>query len=397
MSEFVLLLGARLMGGSYIDAIHQEKHKAVVVDVRANLDRWSDICDVAIELSEDSPEAWVAAALAAARSHPLAAVIAYADEQVIAAAIVAQLQGLPSPGLLAAIASRNKSTIRSINSFASLPQPRALISPYVGLAELGGVETSVVVQKVLGGAGSEGVSLVAKCDAPIPSEGPVILEEYVEGDYFSSELFIADGEIVFTNHTSKTSGGPPEFVDLGHLVGVRLPRGVSREAERMLRSIVSGYRIAWGIVHIEWISACGRLAIIEFAVRTPGDFLMYGIERAHGFDAFGAVVRIGLGHKPLAAVHHHRSVGVSFFPIVEGDPGSALDLIKDRWAESGLYIGYWRSEQAARRLESSDDRNHHVLVVGDDERAARQLALEIQAALHEHAWNAEQSNARERV
>ena len=384
MSEFVVLLGARLMGGSYLQEIHRAGMKAIVVDERDQIDRWKGRWDLAVTIAEDTPEAWLAGALEAAASVTVAGVIAYADEQVIAAAVVAEQLGLPGPGLFAAMASRDKSVIRSVNAFAGIPQPRALTAPFEGLDDLGGRDTAVVVQKVLSSAGSEGVRLVPKNEAPLPSNDTIILEEYVRGEYFSSEIFVVEGEIVFANHTSKTSGGPPEFVDLAHLVGVSVPVSVATAAAAMLDKLVDTFRIGSGIAHIEWIAVAeGRVAVIEFAVRTPGDFLMYGIERAHGFNSFEAVVQIALGRRPHPARHPYGRVAVSFFPVVLGDAGAARDLLESRWSGDDLFIGYWRDESSNPVLVSSDDRNHHVLLVAADQNAACRLAAEAQDALSE--------------
>lgn len=381
MSDYVLLLGARLMGGSYIEAIHREGRRALVIDGRAQLDRWNEVWDDAIVVNEESDEDWVRAATAAARSHKIVGVVAYSDDQVIAAAVVADLLGLPGPGLLASIASRNKSTIRSVNVALDIPQPTALVTPFDGLDELGGPDAAVVVQKVLGGSGSEGVQMVSKDEAPLPHDEPVILEEYVQGAYYSSELFVADGVVCFTNHTAKTTGGPPEFVDFGHVVGVRLPATVADEAETMLEGLVAGYQISWGVVHVEWIAAAGRLAVIEFAVRTPGDFLMYGIERAHGFDAFGAVVRASIGLEPKPAEHPCGRAAATFFPRVPGDPAVARKVLEERWGHAELFVGKWRPESAPDLQRSSDDRHHHVLVVGADEGTVRDLARQVERDL----------------
>jgi hypothetical protein len=382
MSESVLLLGARLMGGSYLDAIHRAGKLAVVVEEQKQIERWGGQWDSAVAIAEDTPEAWMAGALEAASTHHVVAVVAYADEQVIAAAVVADQLGIPGPGLLAATASRDKSIIRSINAFAGIPQPKALTAPFDGLLELGGLDTDVVVQKVLDGAGSEGVRLVSKAEAPLESSETVILEEYVRGDYFSSELFVRDGAIFFASHTSKTSGGPPEFVDLAHLVGVALPSALRLNAISMLEQIIATYRISNAIVHVEWISAPGqRLAVIEFAVRTPGDFLMYGIERAHAFDAFGAVVNIALGKRPDPPRHPFHKVAVSFFPTITGDPDRARQTLERAYSLHELFVGYWRTQPSSGMLTSSDDRNHHVLLAASTVEAALELMASVQHML----------------
>ncbi len=56
-------------------------------------------------------------------------------------------------------------------------------------------------------------------------KGSVLLCEFIEGDEYGFEGFMLDGKLVFHLVTRKIMSPPPYFVEMGHIVPVRMSPG----------------------------------------------------------------------------------------------------------------------------------------------------------------------------
>ncbi|AMT93185.1 hypothetical protein A2T55_04815 [Brevibacterium linens] len=52
-------------------------------------------------------------------------------------------------------------------------------------------------------------------------------------------------------------------------------------------------------------------------------------------------------------------------------------MVFSRWATRDPFIGYWGDCAGELEPTDSDDRKHHLLLVADDEQAARSLTEEV--------------------
>ncbi|MFD1862689.1 ATP-grasp domain-containing protein [Planococcus chinensis] len=117
-------------------------------------------------------------------------------------------------------------------------------------------------------------------------EFPYLMESHLDGQEFSCEAFIHNGEVKFLNIT--------EYVKLGHSNFV--PASPTLESYRPtilkeIQKLVDAFEIKYGVIHPEYfISHDGTLNFGEVAARVPGGHIFELIERAYGFSAFQAQI-----------------------------------------------------------------------------------------------------------
>lgn len=120
----------------------------------------------------------------------------------------------------------------------------------------------------------------------IEEEFPYLMESHLDGQEFSCEAFIHNGQVKFLNIT--------EYVKLGHSNFV--PASPALEAYRPqilneIQKLVDSFEIQYGVIHPEYfISHDGTLNFGEVAARVPGGHIFDLIERAYGFNAFQAQI-----------------------------------------------------------------------------------------------------------
>lgn len=117
-------------------------------------------------------------------------------------------------------------------------------------------------------------------------EFPYLMESHLDGQEFSCEAFIHNGEVKFLNIT--------EYVELGHSNFVPASPALEEWRPQILEQVqklVDSFEIQYGVIHPEYfISHDGTLNFGEVAARVPGGHIFDLIERAYGFNAFQAQI-----------------------------------------------------------------------------------------------------------
>ncbi|MCZ2526887.1 ATP-grasp domain-containing protein [Streptomyces sp. NPDC059506] len=403
----VLLVGAGVMAEGYLHAARAMGLRVGVVETPARhaalADRFPCIVDFepVDEAAAGRDESWTApAATLAARLRP-DAVWAFAEPHVLAAAMVQHRLGLPGPGLDAAVVSRNKALQRAEFGRTGLPQPAHRHTRRLSESTGWALERLPVVVKPVSSQGSQGVERIGTPDdwadavARRDAEGPLLVEQYVEGREYSVEALVHRGRVLFTNLTRKETTGPPHFVELLHEAGHGADRPVLRKAaDELCRGVVAALGMVTGVAHLEFRAvADDEPVIMEVAVRTPGDHIMELVARAHGFDVFGACLRLALGEEPSVPDGHGpvRSAGSLFLSSPGTGTLAALDL--SAWAgrpEVARYDARLAPGARVRPAEDSGDRLAWAVLDCDSPGRMRELARELAAgAVVELAEDAE--------
>jgi biotin carboxylase len=364
----LLLVGAGLMGRGYVMAARELGLAVTLVESSARVGDYRDVVEDVALTHGSSDQHWVQAALRAVESRSPSAAVAFAEPHVLGAAWVQDRLGLPGPSLGAAVASRDKALQRLLLQNTDVPQPEFALADNVAEAAAFASTRYPVVVKALRSAGSMGVTLVED-EAHLRQltwAERVLVEEYVDGPEYSVEALVGDGQVLFSNCTKKITSGPPEFVELGHILPVAMPAGM----DVALAGIISGLGIVTGIVHAEFRVLDGRPYVIETAVRMPGDHIMELLQLAYGQDMFAQVIRLATGCQPEAAVGDGGVVAIRY---LRPEPGTVLRL--DGADESARLPGVVRVQfdecQPGMRippLRSSLDRTGYAVIRAADER-----------------------------
>jgi biotin carboxylase len=230
-------------------------------------------------------------------------VLAFGEDYVGAAGVVADYLGLPSPGLRASRVCRDKFLQRRYLARWS-PRSRLLApgdrrraaeewSSFPAVLKPTGREASSGVLRVDGRA-----ELVAALDDYEPSE-PLLVEQLVAGHEVSVEALTQDGRIVFASVTGKrtTEACGQYFVEMGHTAPDPELDDVTRDAVLETNQAVLE-RLAFrdGISHAEYrITEEGRVYLMEIAARAAGDSILTLYHLATGEPMEEAMLAIALG------------------------------------------------------------------------------------------------------
>lgn len=394
-SRRLLLVGLGVMGRPYLAAAHAAGVSVIVLDSAAALASEDTRAllsdqDVAVPVGGGTDEHWYLAANEAVATYAPDGVLAFAEPHVRTAALIADEFGLPGPGLRAAEVSRNKAYQRALFARHEVAQPAfGLATDATEAAAWVAAHTRYpVVAKALHGTASAGVRLVhgeadlTRYATERPSGEPFLVEEYADGPESSCEALVHDGELIFASLTDKLTGPAPYFVEQQHVVPGERTEQLRPEVEELVRTVVRALGVGSALLHLEFRATARGLRVMEFAVRTPGDFLMDLIALAHGIDVFAAAVALALGERPDVAPGR-TAVASSWFPThadgvlhIDGSEAAAAALpgvARVRmWGQPGT---------AVRAQRSSNDRIASAIVTAADHEALRERLADVHAAL----------------
>ncbi len=299
----LLVVGVGTMGRPYLEAAARLGLRVRAVEAAAGWEsRPVHLAERFYRVDGHEEEDWTAAVARAVADRVPDGVVSFAEPHVLAGALAQERLGLPGPSLHAAVISRNKALQRAVFAAHGVPQPEHLLVPDVAEARTWMLERLPVVVKPLTRAGSEGVELVrtaeesAEIVARRTCEGKVLVEEAVQGPEFSVEALVRDGEVLFENVTAKETTPPPYFVELTHRCAHRFEDDeLAARVDALTQGVLNAIGMRTGLVHLEFKVGRNGPALMDIAVRTPGDYLPDAVGLAYGFDLYEAVIRLALG------------------------------------------------------------------------------------------------------
>ncbi|MCY7341447.1 MAG: ATP-grasp domain-containing protein [Pseudonocardia sp.] len=370
----LLLIGVGRMGRPYLAAARRLGLRVCAVELPERAAPFADQLDELVECRGASDEMWAEAAFAAAHRHRPDGVVAFSEPQVIAAALVADEFGLRGPSLRAATLSRNKGLQRARFAAHGIGQPEHVVVERLAEAEEWAAQRFPVVVKPLSSAGSAGVELVghraafAAAAARRDGEGRLLVERAVAGPEYSWEALVRDGQVFLANTTAKETTGPPHFVELAHRMPAPLDDAAAVTADALGREVVAAIGMRNGIVHLEFRLTADGPAVMEVAVRTPGDQLMELLGLAYGLDWFEAVVRLAMGLDLPAAPARPVRHAASYLPVAPAGTVVAvegLDAVRAHPGVVAVDVSVAPGDTVAP-LRSSADRVGEVLLTAPD-------------------------------
>lgn len=332
--EQLLLVGVGFMGRPYL-----ESARALGLRVRlVEGDSWTGELDGDVDVRRITgmgpdawsvDEVWTAGGYAAAADGGIDGVLAFSEPQVMAAALVADRLGLTGPSLHASVLSRNKALQRACFAAGGIPQPDFLVVTDHERALTWTAPRLPIVVKPLSSSGSNGVEHVTDIEALRVSlrgaQGRVLLEEAFDGPEYSWEGFVRDGSVLFGNFTQKETTGPPHFVEIAHRCGHSFDPETARTVDGLVTNVVRCAGIRSGLVHLEFRLCGQRPAVMEFAVRTPGDFIFDLVAQTYQFDPYRAAIQLAMDREPdLPADRTPKSYAAAWFPT--SAPGKVVEV-----------------------------------------------------------------------
>jgi biotin carboxylase len=317
----LLFVGVGRMGRPYVEAAHRMGLRPRAIEFGTRADAAAEVVDEVHTARGGLDELVAEAAFAATTDRTPAGVVAFSEEHVMGAALLHEAFDLPGPSLHASVLSRNKALQRGCFAAARLPQPDYLVTDDLRAAETWAGPRLPVVVKPLTSSGSKGVELVPDLEAYRElcarrgEEGRLLVEAAVSGPEFSWEALVVDGAVRYSNVTAKETTGPPHFVEVAHRTAADLVAGTAAQVERLAAGVVAALRFRTGLVHLEFRITDSGPAIMEVAVRTPGDFIMDILTLTYGFDWFEMTVRLAMGQTLPELPCRPQAFAASYFPV----------------------------------------------------------------------------------
>ncbi|PPF66680.1 carboxylase [Rathayibacter tritici] len=296
----------------------------------------------------DGPSA-VHAALALARSHPIAGVLSWDERRIELAAVIAAELGLPHSPPEAVRNCRDKWSARRLFDRAGVPSARARLVATLDQARAAAAAIGYpVVLKPRALAGSIGVVRADTEDAleadwasvagatltGIEASGEVLVEEYLDGPEFSVECLSQDGAVTALAVTRKSLGMAPYFEELGHVVDAVDAAGKEEAAiADAATDAVRALGITTGATHVEVRLTTSGPRLVEVNARLGGDLIPHLVHLATGIDLVRAAADVAVGARPGLEPTSARSAGIRFvYPPHAGvvrELGSAPELSAD--------------------------------------------------------------------
>ena len=145
---------------------------------------------------------------------------------------------------------------------------------------------------------------------------PCMAESHLDGQEFSVEAFVHDGQIYFMNINQYVRLGYSQFLPPAPYLENQ--RDKIRQA---VEKLIKAFDIRYGIIHPEYfVDAEGELNFGEVAARVPGGSIFELIQRAYGFDPYAGLL---LAADPASTAEE----GQAFFPDEREPKGHAGNLL----------------------------------------------------------------------
>jgi hypothetical protein len=306
-------------------------------------------------------------------THRIRAVLAFGEDFVEAAALVADHLGLPSPGLRASRVCRDKLLQRR---YLAAWSPRSRLLAPEARADVAATWTEFpAVLKPTGREASSGVCRVADraellealADGYEPDE-PLLLEQFVDGHEVSVETLVQHGRVVFASVTGKRTNerGGTFFVEMGHSAPDPSLDDATRAAVLDTnRAVLGRLDFRDGIAHAEYrITDDSRTYLMEVAARAAGDSIVTLYHLATGEPMEEPLLAIAIG-EPASYPLPRRFVRQVY---VEHEPGVLRGAAIDRGPDGIDADLTWLADRwmwpKVRPRAADDPATVHMVVVG---------------------------------
>ncbi len=260
-----------------------------------------------------------------AQETPIAGIYSSSEYFIEEAATLASSYGLPSADPVAVKECRNKYHQRLRLKEAGIPVPRFwFASSHSDLSELVQSVPLPVVVKPVAGSGSVGVRLCRTStevlqhgsdllnrtvnERGLPQPSDVLIEEYLEGQEYSVEIF---GNSVMGVTLKHVSDGP-SFVEIGHDFPARLAPDMNEQIAQTALRAGKAMGLNWGPIHIEIKMTPRGPAIVEINPRLAGGFIPELVRLAYGIDLIRESVRNIVQHATDIKRTSNRSASIRF-------------------------------------------------------------------------------------
>jgi formate-dependent phosphoribosylglycinamide formyltransferase (GAR transformylase) len=295
---------------------------------------------------------WSAARIAKIKPAP-DAVVAADDRGVVIAAMASSILSIPANPVAAVASTRDKARMRGLLDSRDVPQPE------FGLADQGQVAAVAsgigfpCVVKPRGLSASRGVIRVddadgaraaekriraIACDGTSDSDGPLLVEEFIEGPEVAVEGILVDASLHVLALLDKPDPlDGPYFEETMFVTPSRHSAAVQDEIADVTRSAAHALGLVSGPLHAEVRIGSDGVVLIEIAARSIGGLcgrsLSFGLL---GESLESLILRSALGLPGSGLDRAAAATGVLMLPIPRSGTLDAIEGVTDALAVVGV-------------------------------------------------------------
>lgn len=207
-----------------------------------------------------------------------------------------------------------------------------------------------------------------------------LIEEYLDGQEFSVEIFVEEGRVVFAAMTEKVTSDLPFFVEKFHI----FPSSVLQAEQHAIIDVAAQALTAIGLrngpAHVEIKRTSKGPKIVEVNGRPGGDNITSDlIPSAYHIDIFRQTIRNVLGLNTDFTVSRPSSSAIGFLCAPQAGRLRAIHHLDLLEKEPGV-VRYHLCAKVGERVkvpESSDDRLGYVIVNRPTPKEAKAKVVEL--------------------
>jgi biotin carboxylase len=206
-----------------------------------------------------------------------------------------------------------------------------------------------------------------------------LVEEYIDGDEFSVEVFLNGGKVAFASVTEKIKSKPPHFVEFAHVVPTSTMGDKSGELIDAAARYLKALGLEDGAAHVEMRQSPRGPIVMEINPRPAGDRISQRLLiNAFGVDVFAATIDWHLGNPVRVEARKNAASAIAYLTakrdgFVKSIGG--LDTLSsiEGIVESSIKV---KPGDPVKAPKSSDDRYGYVISIGKTPAEAKRIAHE---------------------
>jgi len=396
----ILMVEPSFYGVSFAEAGKKLGHRVIALVSDANNPRkygYEDFCDDLIVCDIRDATSMLAAIQASPYAGRIDALLSATDYASAETARVAETLGLYGLSYRAAVLARNKDLARGVYRQKGVPSAKyAVVRTWSEAIEGSKKIGYPVVLKPTNTASSQNVYFVrdevelahafsilrrfktSYMDFPVREE--YLVEEYLEGQEFSVEIFVNESSVVFAEVTEKITTPTPYFVEKFHVFPTSVYKNRKREIISVAKQALDAIGLINGPAHVEVKLTEDGPKIIEVNGRPGGDHITSDlIKNAYGVDIFRETIQLYLGEPVVFDVHTHLSSAIGFILSDKDRKNVYLNGVDEALSEDGIvrYEIEHRTFSAVNQARSSDDRLGYIIVQDNTPERAKETIMNI--------------------
>ncbi|MFC4076042.1 ATP-grasp domain-containing protein [Salinithrix halophila] len=207
-----------------------------------------------------------------------------------------------------------------------------------------------------------------------------LIEEYIDGEEFSVEIFLKDKEPLFAVVTEKVTSPLPYFVEVLHTIPASTNKDKEKEIIDTAVSALKAIGIFDGPSHVEVKLSASGPRIIEVNGRPGGDLISSDLlVQAFGIDIFEATVNYYLDTPINLKPRWNRAAAIGYLTAERNGIVAEVTGLEDLHHSEAIVRSHITVQPGNQVTvaRNSDDRLGYIITSGNTSQEAKETALQL--------------------